>query len=205
MKRSEGNPGAWASADAGHAKYLAARAEAQGKADTLKMDVGIERNDLFKSFHVFLLPAVRYRSGHELRCEVVHPTYAPEPVYGRWRHLVQACQGSGELSRWLNEAEDIAYKHECAHRAMGSRFTNGRASYRVSRSHAARCIIINHVYGGYGGNCADKPPSSWAEAAGIRADCALAYAIRERLTAGQIAELANAAAIDYARDIAEGS
>jgi hypothetical protein len=67
------DPTAWRSTPEGHAKYLAARSEAQKKADEFGYDYGLEANDLFKSFHVFMLPAAQHRAGHELRCEVVHP------------------------------------------------------------------------------------------------------------------------------------
>ena len=72
-KRARKDPTAWRSTPEGHAKYQAARAEAQQKANELGYDYGLEANDLFKSFHVFMLPAAQYRAGHELRCEVVHP------------------------------------------------------------------------------------------------------------------------------------
>lgn len=64
----------WTSTEQGKAKYLAARDLAQKQADELGYDYGIERNDLFKEFRVFMLPMKSNRCGHELRCEVVHPT-----------------------------------------------------------------------------------------------------------------------------------
>lgn len=67
------DPTAWRNTPEGHAKYLAAREEAQRKANELGYDYGLEANDLFKSFHVFMLPSAANRAGHELRCEVVHP------------------------------------------------------------------------------------------------------------------------------------
>ena len=67
-------PSAWQSTPAGREKYKAARAEAQRKADEFGYDQGLEANDLFQSFHVFMLPSAKHRCGHELRCEVVHPT-----------------------------------------------------------------------------------------------------------------------------------
>jgi hypothetical protein len=67
------DPTAWRNTPAGDAKYREARAEAQRKANEMGMDVGIEANDLFKEWHVFLLPRAENRSGHELRAEVVHP------------------------------------------------------------------------------------------------------------------------------------
>ena len=73
-RRPRKDPTAWRSTPEGHAKYVAARAEAQREADKFGYDYGIEANDLFKSFHVFMLPSAQHRSGHELRCEVVHPT-----------------------------------------------------------------------------------------------------------------------------------
>ena len=119
-----------------------------------------------------------------------------------WRILWQACEHSRELTQWLDEAEATALSQEKAHRAMGARFTRGQASYRVSRSHAARAIIIHHVFYGYRGNGDNPAPESWADAASVRHDCALAYAIRDKLKPETIASLENAAQIDYAKDIA---
>ena len=39
----------------------------------VRMDVGLEANDLFKTWHAFLLPQRNNRTGFELRCEVVSP------------------------------------------------------------------------------------------------------------------------------------
>lgn len=61
----------WADSADCREKYLAARADAQAKANELGFDHGIERNDLFKSFRVFMLPRRENRYGHELRCETV--------------------------------------------------------------------------------------------------------------------------------------
>lgn len=82
MARQRKDPTAWRSTSDGHAKYLAARDEAQHKANGLGYDHGIEANDLFKSFHVFMLPGATYRCGHELRCEVVHPMTDTKPGHG---------------------------------------------------------------------------------------------------------------------------
>lgn len=71
MKRKD--PTAWRRTDIGNAKYRTARDDAQNKANELRMDVGLEANDLFQSYTSFLLPSEANRSGHELRCEVVHP------------------------------------------------------------------------------------------------------------------------------------
>lgn len=51
--------------------YSEAKMYAQSKADELGFDHGVEQNKLFKSWTVFMLPAKRFRCGHELRCEVV--------------------------------------------------------------------------------------------------------------------------------------
>jgi hypothetical protein len=61
----------WTTTEAGRAKYQAARAEAQAKANELGFDYGLERNDVFKTFSVFMLPRRENRYGFELRCEVV--------------------------------------------------------------------------------------------------------------------------------------
>ena len=61
----------WAQTLEGDQKYREARAEAQRKANESGFDHGLERNDLFEDFHVFMLPRRENRYGHELRCEVV--------------------------------------------------------------------------------------------------------------------------------------
>lgn len=71
MANARKDPSAWAYTEAGTANYRAARAEAQKRADETGFDYGIERNDLFKEFRVFMLPQKSNRTGHELRCEVV--------------------------------------------------------------------------------------------------------------------------------------
>jgi hypothetical protein len=58
---------AWANTPEGIAKYQRARAEAQRLANELGFDYALERNDLFKSFQVYMLPMKANRSGHELR------------------------------------------------------------------------------------------------------------------------------------------
>lgn len=71
MKRTKKDPTAWRNTPAGHAKWQAARTEAQLKANATGFDYGLEANDLFKSFSVFMLPRRENRYGLELRCEVV--------------------------------------------------------------------------------------------------------------------------------------
>ena len=60
-------------AGADHAKYLEIRKVAQDKANATGCDHGIEQNKLFRTYREFLLPMAKFRTGHELRCEVVHP------------------------------------------------------------------------------------------------------------------------------------
>jgi hypothetical protein len=72
MKRSPRKPTIdWTETPAGREKYTTARADAQKQANALGYDFGLERNDLFKTFHAFMLPRRENRYGHELRCEVV--------------------------------------------------------------------------------------------------------------------------------------
>lgn len=61
----------WTRTPAGDAEYTRVRAEAQAKANETGFDYGVERNDLFKTFRSFLLPAKASRYGFELQCEVV--------------------------------------------------------------------------------------------------------------------------------------
>ena len=81
-RRARKDPTAWRSTPEGHTKYIAARDEAQRKANEFGYDYGLEANDLFKSFHVFMLPSAANRAVHELRCEVVHPMTATKSGHG---------------------------------------------------------------------------------------------------------------------------
>lgn len=51
--------------------YQKIRAEAQARANRTGVDHGVEK--LNGKFRYFMLPGKRFRTGHELRCEVVHP------------------------------------------------------------------------------------------------------------------------------------
>lgn len=68
MKRAKVD---WRNTTAGHEAWRVAREDAQRKANATGFDHGVEANDLFKSFHTFMLPRKENRCGHELRCEVV--------------------------------------------------------------------------------------------------------------------------------------
>ena len=61
----------WADTPEGSARYQEARERAQAAANSDGADRGLERNDVFKTFRVFMLPRRDHRNGHELRCEVV--------------------------------------------------------------------------------------------------------------------------------------
>lgn len=61
----------WRDTPAGCTAYIAARAEAQRKANETGYDQGIEVNELFKHWRSWTLPQRRNRSGHEFTCEVV--------------------------------------------------------------------------------------------------------------------------------------
>ena len=62
---------AWSQTPAGLDAYRTARSSAQEKCNADGCDRGIEANDIFRQWHVFMLPQRNHRSGHELRCEVV--------------------------------------------------------------------------------------------------------------------------------------
>lgn len=62
---------AWRNTAAGVQSWREAFSDAQAKANATGFDYGIEANDVFKSFNVFLLPCCENRYGVELRCEVV--------------------------------------------------------------------------------------------------------------------------------------
>lgn len=61
----------WSETDDGARAYRETREVVQAKCNADGFDRGIEANDLFRSWHVFLLPQKQNRRGHELRCEVV--------------------------------------------------------------------------------------------------------------------------------------
>lgn len=71
MKKSMKRNTLWTDTPAGHVAYVKARAKAQALANELGFDYGLESNEMFKEFRVFMLPMRQNRSGHELRCEVV--------------------------------------------------------------------------------------------------------------------------------------
>jgi hypothetical protein len=73
-RRPAATPTAWRDSLPGRAAYLTARNEAQAKADATGFDHGIEANDIFKEWRVFMLPRRESRFGHEARCEVVSCT-----------------------------------------------------------------------------------------------------------------------------------
>ena len=62
---------AWRFTSAALAAYPVARADAQRRADATGIDHGIEANDVFGHWHVFMLPRRESRTGFELTCEVV--------------------------------------------------------------------------------------------------------------------------------------
>ncbi len=70
MKRKT-NKVDWTTTAEGSRKYYEARAQAQTLANADGFDRGVERNDAFKYFAVFMLPQKSNRYGFELRCEVV--------------------------------------------------------------------------------------------------------------------------------------
>jgi hypothetical protein len=54
--------------------YMVVRDWAQAQADETGFDYGIEYNASFFEFRAWMLPGRKFRSGHELRCEVVSCT-----------------------------------------------------------------------------------------------------------------------------------
>lgn len=56
-----------------HPEWVEQREAAQEAANRLGRDVGLERAHYPEGWRWFLLPAPRFRQGHELRCEVVSP------------------------------------------------------------------------------------------------------------------------------------
>lgn len=102
----------------------------------------------------------------------------------------------------VHEALRVTEEQERAHRAMGKRFTNGRAGYRIGVERTARYFVMLNTFRPI------EAPKSWTEFAGFRRDVALCQAIREKLAEAKVdvpAELQEKAefwTIDYAEDIA---
>ena len=61
----------WSDSDAGLAAYIEARVEAQTSANADGFDRGVEANELFRHFRIFMLPRRENRWLFELRYEVV--------------------------------------------------------------------------------------------------------------------------------------
>ena len=84
--------------------YESTRAAAQRYANEYGQEIGLERNDLFKTFALFMLPKAENRCGHELRCEVIRPettidTYAITTSKGRTMHTAPTVDRAIELAR----------------------------------------------------------------------------------------------------------
>lgn len=116
---------AWRDTPAGHAAYLAARAEAQAKANETGYDYGLEANDLFKQWRVFMLPRKENRAGHELRCEVVLSERPRETV-------AQVCDG--RLVENGRHSEDGMRCNKCkqVYAADGVRFIGLRRGAQIT-------------------------------------------------------------------------
>lgn len=64
-------PPDWRKTPAGRASYNAAKDEARTLATASGKDVGLEPNDVMRTWHVWILPPAAIRTGHELWCEVI--------------------------------------------------------------------------------------------------------------------------------------
>lgn len=71
MARARKTVAHWSDSVEGRTAYIASRAVAQEIANRTGFDIGIECNELFKTWNTWTLPQRRNRNGHELRCEVV--------------------------------------------------------------------------------------------------------------------------------------
>jgi hypothetical protein len=97
----------WWETASGTEKYRAARRDAQTRADQTGYDHGIERNDLFKNFRVFMLPRRENRHGHELRCEVVMCSDLArcQPGHGPMARNARSSGATARLSRSRGERQ----------------------------------------------------------------------------------------------------
>lgn len=87
----------WRDTPAGNTAYIAERAKAQALANEHGYDIGIECNELFKTWRSFALPMRHNRCGFELTCEVVMPENLAkcQPGHGPPRKLVVAIRVDG--------------------------------------------------------------------------------------------------------------
>ncbi len=144
---------------------------------------------------------VEVPSGARAGCPMKSVRYMRHAIDVAWSTLLRACQNDSRAWRFLEEAEAIATKGERAHRTMGARFTHGQAGYRLPVHYAARLVILNHFCLGL------RAPCSWAEQCSYRADCTLAYAVREIIDefddgAAIVAACKPAGEISYSEDVA---
>lgn len=70
-RRPKEDTAAWRHTSAGMAAYARERAKAQEKANMTGFDHGLEPNDMFRQWRVFVLPQKPHRFGFERTCEVV--------------------------------------------------------------------------------------------------------------------------------------
>ena len=109
---------------------------------------------------------------------------------------------SSEASRLFREAFEASLEQERRHRATGRSFAG--ATYKMSAPLAAEYFAARSVLTG------GPAPKSWLDAAQIRTDIALGYAVRDWLVATKPDSLraiedmfkADLLAIDYAKDFA---
>lgn len=124
---------AWRDTPAGRAAYLATRAEAQARANETGHDYGLEANDLFRRWRVFMLPRKENRAGHELHCEVV---LSERPR----KSEAHACDG--RLVENGRHSEDGMHCNKCkqAHAADGARFIGSRCGAQITSDNGPKKI-----------------------------------------------------------------
>lgn len=123
---------AWRRSPRGTAAYEVAKAAARKQANETGRDYGIEANDLFHTWNVFLLPTKKHRTGHELRAEVVSCDF------------IDRCQpGYGPLGRSLTRGRGLA-----GDAPAGWNFEQGRLHGRsepvaVKNEHGDRWLALS--------------------------------------------------------------
>lgn len=132
------------------------------------------------------------------------PKAMQKVIRAAWGALDAASGGVAVMTPYsLDRCLDASIEVEKGHRAMGRRFTSGRAAYCLNVRDTARLFVMKYVYE------PGRPmiPSSWQEVASTPADVVLCYAFREALIA-KLDDLSKAfpddafCAIEYARDVA---
>lgn len=96
-------------------------------------------------------------------------------IFSAYVACERLCDSNRDADAWFRKAFEGACKGERAHRAMGARFTNGAAAYKLSVADAARFFAVKWFL--------DSRVStpSFADACSMRPDSLYALGARDRV------------------------